>query len=290
VGVATNVAFMTYRPATFAVAAVLAGLAGCGAPRAQAVLPGVGGAPGCSQRMARGRLRRPAFFRDFGDRTAAPPGALGPLSGANVTPGPVLGGDGSVLAASNAGVLYALDPSTGTVRWTFDPGRGGYGADLSTSPTVLAGGTVLWPGPANTLYALDERGQRLWQLPFAGLVLCRPSRARTGSTSTINPVGCSRASDRGRAPGRLDTGSGRHKLRERHGRARRKHLRRGGLRVGLGAGRRQPGRRTLARWRSLPRTRSKSPTRLLRTGLSCSGPTPMTSTESTRPDTSAGAV
>ncbi|CAN5257894.1 hypothetical protein BH11ACT3_BH11ACT3_21120 [soil metagenome] len=88
----------------------------------------------------------------------------------NLTPGPVIGVDGSILAATNSGILHALDPATGDDRWTFD-GDSVYGSDLSTSPSVLGDGTVLWPGPAGTLFALDRDGQLLWTEQFSGQVL-----------------------------------------------------------------------------------------------------------------------
>lgn len=90
--------------------------------------------------------------------------------GGNLTPGPVIGGDGSVLAADNSGVLYALDPAGASVRWHFNGGSS-YGSDLSTSPAVTSGGTILWPGPANTLYALTAAGEQLWTQPFTDPVL-----------------------------------------------------------------------------------------------------------------------
>jgi len=93
----------------------------------------------------------------------------------NVTPGPALGRDGTVYAASNAGMLHALDPATGADRWTFD-GRGPYGNDLSTTPLVLMDGTVLWPGPGNHLFALDSDGHLLWQQRFDGFVLSPADR------------------------------------------------------------------------------------------------------------------
>ena len=76
------------------------------------------------------------------------------LLGGVVTPGPVVAADGSILAASNDGVLHALDPATGADRWMFD-GGGRFGDDLSTSAALLADGSILWPGPHNTLFALS---------------------------------------------------------------------------------------------------------------------------------------
>ncbi len=86
----------------------------------------------------------------------------------NVTPGPVIGPGGTIYAATNAGVLHALDPVTGKDLWTFD-GGGSYGLDLSTSPAVLPDGTILWPGPGG-LYALTSSGALRWKLPLGGQV------------------------------------------------------------------------------------------------------------------------
>lgn len=90
--------------------------------------------------------------------------------GGNVTPGPVIGVDGSVLAATNAGVLFALYPHDGHRLWSFD-GGGGYGNDLTTSPAVLGDGTILWPGPGQALFALDRSGRPLWETEFSAMVL-----------------------------------------------------------------------------------------------------------------------
>ncbi len=91
------------------------------------------------------------------------------LEGA-VVPGPVVGADGSVLAASNGGVLHALDPASGADRWTYD-GGGSYGSDLSTSPAVLPDGTILWPGPHDRLHGLTAAGQLLWTVQLDAFVL-----------------------------------------------------------------------------------------------------------------------
>lgn len=81
----------------------------------------------------------------------------------DVTPGPVVARDGTMYAASNGGVLHALDPLTGEDRWIVDGGAS-YGSDLSTSPAVLRDGTILWPGPNATLLAVSPRGRVLWRL------------------------------------------------------------------------------------------------------------------------------
>jgi len=81
----------------------------------------------------------------------------------NVTPGPVVGSDGTIYAASNAGVLHAIDPSTGADRWTVDE-HAPYGSDLSSSPAVLPSGLILWPGPRGNLVAVTADGVVGWRL------------------------------------------------------------------------------------------------------------------------------
>ena len=107
--------------------------------------------------------------------------------GSNVTPGPVVGADGTIYVATNAGVLHALDPSTGADQWTF-AGRGTSAgpSDLSTSPLVLSAGDVLWPGPGNALYLLTSSGQLLWRHSF-GSALTSP--VQSGSNVYVGTTG-----------------------------------------------------------------------------------------------------
>ncbi|MCU1685620.1 MAG: hypothetical protein JWQ81_6359 [Amycolatopsis sp.] len=88
------------------------------------------------------------------------------LEGA-VTPGPVVGADGTIYVSSNAGVLHALDPATGADRWTFDTGKQG-GGDLSSSPLVLSSGVLLVPTAGNELVAVSPSGARLWSETLSG--------------------------------------------------------------------------------------------------------------------------
>ena len=119
----------------------------------------------------------PGFGRDARHTGTAP--VRGPQDGTvkwkrelegAVVPGPAIGRDGTVYAASNGGVLHALDPATGKDRWAFD-GGGPYGSDLSTVPLVLRDGTILWPGPNQTLFALTAQGRERWRLRLDATVL-----------------------------------------------------------------------------------------------------------------------
>lgn len=85
-----------------------------------------------------------------------------------VTPGPVVAPDGTIYAASNAGILHALDPATGADRWTFDSGQRVSDNDLSTSPLVLADGTILWGASGDRLIALSPAGTVVWTQPLGG--------------------------------------------------------------------------------------------------------------------------
>lgn len=78
-----------------------------------------------------------------------------------ITQGAVVGADGTVYAASDAGILHALDPATGADRWTYDSGRSG-GGDLSTSPLVLPDGSLLWGPGDHDLVALSPTGALRW--------------------------------------------------------------------------------------------------------------------------------
>jgi outer membrane protein assembly factor BamB len=86
---------------------------------------------------------------------------------AAVTPGPVVGPDGTIYVASNAGVLHALNPTSGADRWTYDSGQAG-GGDLSVSPLILPDGTVLWPTPGREIVALSSMGQVMWSQKTPG--------------------------------------------------------------------------------------------------------------------------
>lgn len=108
------------------------------------------------------------------------------LEGA-VVPGPAIGRDGVVYAASNGGVLHALDPRDGTDRWTFD-GGGGYGSDLSTVPLVLPDGTILWPGPDQTLFLLGGDGKLRGRLKLPAMPLS-PALGRGGRVYVTDMAG-----------------------------------------------------------------------------------------------------
>ncbi len=103
-----------------------------------------------------------------------------------VAPGPSVGVDGSIYVASNAGVLHALDPSTGRDRWRFAPPGTFDSTDLSTSPAVLPNGDLLWSGPGNALYALSPTGHELWHVALGSFVLSPTVVGRTAYVGEMN--------------------------------------------------------------------------------------------------------
>ena len=132
----------------------------------------------------------------FDARHTGTSSATGPMTGHvewtrdlgnNITPGPVVGADGTIYVATNAGVLHALDPSTGADQWTFaGQGTSAGPSDLSTSPLVLPAGDVLWPGPGDALYLLSSSGRLLWRHSF-GSALTSP--VQSGSKVYVGTTG-----------------------------------------------------------------------------------------------------
>jgi len=90
--------------------------------------------------------------------------------GAGITPGPVIGEDGTIYASTNDGILLALDPLTGKVQWRLDGGSVSFG-DLSTSPAVLPSGSILWLGADGQLSLVSADGRLEWRKQLSGLVM-----------------------------------------------------------------------------------------------------------------------
>jgi outer membrane protein assembly factor BamB len=149
-------------------------LVGCGGGGGSSSSPSTSAGPIAPTRALTGSVAGrsfapwPGFARD--PRHGGAADVVGPRHGkirwqrrleGPVVPGPAVGENGVVYAASNGGVLHAIALDSGHDLWTFD-GGGSYGQDLSTTPALLPDGTVLWPGPNSTLFALSPQGKMLW--------------------------------------------------------------------------------------------------------------------------------
>ena len=97
-----------------------------------------------------------------------------------VTEGAVVGAKGTIYVASDAGILHAIDQSTGKDRWTYNA-HATTRTDLSVSPLVLPDGTVLYPTPAARLVALSAGGRLLWTQPLPG----RPTSPVTANGTRV---------------------------------------------------------------------------------------------------------
>jgi len=84
----------------------------------------------------------------------------------DVTPGPVVGADGTIYLATNAGTLHALDPRTGQDRWVVRSG-GTTTTDLSSSPAVLDSGVVVWATPSGAVRGIAPDGRQLWSIDLS---------------------------------------------------------------------------------------------------------------------------
>ena len=75
---------------------------------------------------------------------------------------PAIGSDGTVYLASLNGYLYALDPATGSRKWTFWRGAGL--GDISLSSSVAPDGTIYLGDPWGYLTAVNPDGTEKWML------------------------------------------------------------------------------------------------------------------------------
>ena len=106
-----------------------------------------------------------------------------------LTGGPVVEADGTILVATDDGILHALDPATGDALWTLPSGQAVTGhSDLSTSPAVLPDGTIAWPAPGGRLIAVDPEGHELGAVSWAGTVLS-PVVASADSVDVVTTGG-----------------------------------------------------------------------------------------------------
>lgn len=90
--------------------------------------------------------------------------------GGNVSEGPSVAASGTIYESNDAGVLFAINQSSGRILWRFS-GGGPIGGDLSTTAAILPDGTIVWPGSRHTLFGLSPQGKKLWAVAVGGVPL-----------------------------------------------------------------------------------------------------------------------
>jgi outer membrane protein assembly factor BamB len=91
--------------------------------------------------------------------------------GSPISAGPSVGAHGTIYESSDAGDLYAIDPRTGQVVWTFNAHAAFGPDDVSSTAAVLPDGTILWPGPDHKLFGIAPGGRELWAFETTGVPL-----------------------------------------------------------------------------------------------------------------------
>lgn len=86
----------------------------------------------------------------------------GPVEGS-----PAIGPTGTIYTTSRDGLLYAMDPGTGSITWTLNLQN--TSGDVTTSPTIGPDGTIYvcaTDGSTGSLYAINPDGSFKWPAPF----------------------------------------------------------------------------------------------------------------------------
>jgi outer membrane protein assembly factor BamB len=100
-------------------------------------------------------------------QTDLPPG--------NVQNTPSLGSDGTIYIVNVAGVLFAIDPSNGQIKWTAQTGNGQqaqFGQTVKVAPAVAPDGTVYTTAVTGAMYAVSppsgggNQGSVKWSFDF----------------------------------------------------------------------------------------------------------------------------
>lgn len=97
---------------------------------------------------------------------------------------PVIGPDGTVYIGANNGILYALDPETGGVRWAFPTGFDTYA--IYSTPLVDRNGIVYFGAKDGNVYALRAPrrgiiGEVVWSLNLGTTIQTSPAFTPDGT-------------------------------------------------------------------------------------------------------------
>lgn len=93
-----------------------------------------------------------------------------------------IGADGTIYAVSDYGALWAMDPSTGAIKWVH---TGDLFENLYASPTIGPDGTIFYADYDGWVYAVKPDGTRKWAYNMLGRVAASPVLSRDGATLYI---------------------------------------------------------------------------------------------------------
>jgi len=85
--------------------------------------------------------------------------------------------DSELVVGDYGNTLYALDPTTGNQKWTYDKSKG-----LWVGSPQIVDNVILAPSADVNLYAFDLKGQLLWSFKTQQMIW--PNRSATGRWST----------------------------------------------------------------------------------------------------------
>lgn len=124
-------------------------------------------------------------FRGNAQNTGAgaPSNAVGAIrwvlsTGGFVYSSAAIGSDGTVYEGSGDGKLYAINGSSGAIKWTYNTGS----SEVGTSPAIGANGIVYFGAGDGSLYAVDSTtGAKRWSYPTNGRLRSSPNIESDGT-------------------------------------------------------------------------------------------------------------
>lgn len=89
--------------------------------------------------------------------------ALCQVYGGGTWPGPAVGADGTVYGVCKGQDIYALDPHTGNILWTYHTND-----KMASTPAAGAGAAVYFASEGGWVFAMQPNGEPLWTTSVAG--------------------------------------------------------------------------------------------------------------------------
>ncbi len=93
-----------------------------------------------------------------------------------ITSSPAIAKDGTIYFGADDGNLYAIDPSDGSQKWTFNTG-----GVVESTPLIGNDGTIFVGSNSNKFYAINSDGMLKWEYDAGSSILSSPAMGRDGS-------------------------------------------------------------------------------------------------------------